>query len=942
MILNKKKTSRKPKADAGSSPDVSVRAWGFFLLLCGAVFLTALVTYAYSGDGKNWLGPYFGVMLPRAVNSVFGMFPGALMTVAVILWGVWLLRHCPVGRLLRSAIGFSVLVLLFSGLFALRDAGTARPAVDALMRDGGFLGSFLVQNIAVPVFGGSVIAPVVICIVLILLVFVIAFGLRPSHFAFLKVMLDSASAWWKNRHAPEVIPAPVAVTEEKNGKAKKNKNTLPDSIDWNDTHTIIGDGKISPFKGPVGSFGGDAFPAAASAEDSADDTEIAGNKYRSADEEIAAKEEYLQRNAGKLGAAEEHELREEIAELRRLREANEWDANRRSKPSIQGIVRRHGTDAALAEKQDAADKKNSGEKSAGENKKDIAYKVDNADRLPMDAPRTVYAPYKLPEAGKILAVPPVQAPDYTEAELEEIGHQLEIQLENFKVKGKVVGISTGPIITRFEVEPGPGVKVSRFSALHEDLALALKAASIRVLAPIPGKSVVGIEVPNRKPHTIFCRDIFESPKFAPTPEKLIVALGKDITGNPFTMDLARAPHVLIAGQTGSGKSVCINVLMASLLLSKTPDDLRLILVDPKVVELKMYENIPHLLYPVITKPDVAVQALKWACREMDRRYDVLADMKVRNLAGYNRKVDEIIKAKEALKIAPPPVPVKNPAALPSANASPVKEDQSKTLVPSEEMAAPEEESPEMMEIPERLPYIVIIIDELADLMMVAGKEVEMSVARIAQKARAVGIHLVLATQRPSVNVITGLIKANLPTRISFKVASQIDARTVLDRAGSEKLLGRGDMLYRATEDPEPQRVHGAFLSDDEVERLADACSDQPGVDYQKYLDSRIQEDDLAAMNEDIGEGDEDGEGGEGGGPVKIDPRLFEIALDCAGAGSVSTSAVQRRYSVGFSRAGRIVDQMERLGICGRGRGSKPREMLMGEEEIRNLMLTYGK
>lgn len=676
-----------------------------------------------------------------------------------------------------------------------------------------------------------------------------------------------------------------------------NKNTAPDSIDWNDTHTIIGAEKNSPFKGPVGSFGGDVRPAAAPAENGGD------------------------------GAAEEYELRKEIAELRRLREANEWDANRRSKPSIQGIVRRHGTDAALAEKADAADRKNPGENSADENKRNAVDNVNNVDKLPTDAPRTVYAPYKLPEAGKILAVPPVQAPDYTEAELEEIGHQLEIQLENFKVKGKVVGISTGPIITRFEVEPGPGVKVSRFSALHEDLALALKAASIRVLAPIPGKSVVGIEVPNRKPHTIFCRDIFESPKFAPTPEKLIVALGKDITGNPFTMDLARAPHVLIAGQTGSGKSVCINVLMASLLLSKTPDELRLILVDPKVVELNMYENIPHLLYPVITKPDVAVQALKWACREMDRRYDVLADMKVRNLAGYNRKVDEIIKAKEALKTAP----------------APAKEDQSKTLVPPEEMAAPEADTPEMTEIPERLPYIVIIIDELADLMMVAGKEVEMSVARIAQKARAVGIHLVLATQRPSVNVITGLIKANLPTRISFKVASQIDARTVLDRAGSEKLLGRGDMLYRATEDPEPQRVHGAFLSDDEVERLADACSGQPGVNYQKYLDSQIQDDELAAMSEEGTDGAEgEGEGGDGGGPVKIDPRLFEIALACAGAGSVSTSAVQRRYSVGFSRAGRIVDQMERLGICGKGRGSKPREMLMGEEEIRNLMLTYGK
>ena len=499
--------------------------------------------------------------------------------------------------------------------------------------------------------------------------------------------------------------------------------------------------------------------------------------------------------------------------------------------------------------------------------------------IPQPDPATSYDEYKVPEIGKILDTHEVQTADYTEEELNAIGKMLEEKLENFKVKGRVVGCETGPMITRFEVEPGPGVKVSRFSALQEDLALPLKVSSVRILAPIPGKAAVGVEIPNRKFQTVFCRDVFMSDKFKPAPDKILVALGKDITGESFTMDLAKAPHLLIAGQTGSGKSVCINALMASMLFSKTPDELRMILVDPKAVELKMYENIPHLLAPVITKPEIAIQALQWLCYEMDRRTEVLASAKVRNIGGFNAKFEA--------------------GELPDE-------------VPEEDRG-------------HRMAFIVVIIDEMADLMMVAGKEIEKSVARLAAKARAVGIHLVLATQRPSVKVITGIIKANLPTRISFKVASQIDARTVMDHAGAEKLLGRGDMLYKAVNDPDPVRVHGAFLSDEEAERLADACSDQ-NVFY-----PQVESFDVSGGEE----GDE-----EGGGSLKnekLDKLLFEVAQWAISVNGLSTSAVQRHFSVGYSRAGKIVDQLYGLGVCGPSKGnSKPRAMLIGMDELMQL------
>lgn len=895
-----RKTKRAKKAEKVDSRSVR-RLAGVLLLVFGLFLLVALVSFI--GSEKNWLGPIFGKAFPGTVLYIFGKFSATVLSVAMASWGVRLLLSGEFPRFTRVCIGFSSLSLLCPVLFALASTFSSPLSLrtESLYGAGGRIGFFMVQSLVWPVFGKeNAFFPFILLCTILLGIVVVLFGLRLSHFSFLKTPFILWAKFWSENQAkkanrkvePEKIPAPDKsladrTLEKAQAKARKAKDS-----DWNSDYTIY-DGKVKPFRGPVGAFEGtlpvsqveETAPVSPPNPDVQDCSNVALH-------EIEEKERYLRENEKRLGALEVRALRDEIAHLRQVQQMNDWENNRRTRPSIQGIVERSEIDLAESDGSESSLENQYETKSVAENRDETSKseetvclsdekspEEENPETQPgteelSDAPVPQYDDYAIPQVSEILSEPPEQKPDYTEEELESIGHQLEEQLENFKVKGKVLGISTGPMITRFEVEPGPGVKVSKFASLHEDLALALKAKSIRILAPIPGKSLVGVEVPNRKLQTVYCRDIFESAAFQPKPDKLIIALGKDITGNPYTMDLCRAPHVLIAGQTGSGKSVCINTIMASLLFSKTPDELRMILVDPKVVELKLYENIPHLLAPVVTQPDQAVSALKWACVEMDRRYEELAKWKVRNLVGYNQKR---------------------------------KEQQENPDLPAEKM--------------ENMPYIVIVVDELADLMMVAGKEVEKYIARIAQKARAVGIHLVIATQRPSVNVITGLIKANLPARISFKVASQVDSRTVMDRAGAEKLLGRGDMLYRSGEDPEPSRVHGGFLTDEEVEKLADACANQ-NVHYERLETFDI--DDPSEMGE-------DGESGEAFGG-KIDKLALDVARYGIERGSLSTSEVQRHFSVGFSRAGKIVDQLERLNICGPKNGSKPRVMLVNDEQ----------
>jgi S-DNA-T family DNA segregation ATPase FtsK/SpoIIIE len=480
---------------------------------------------------------------------------------------------------------------------------------------------------------------------------------------------------------------------------------------------------------------------------------------------------------------------------------------------------------------------------------------------------------------------------------------LEKKLKDYGIDGEVVEICPGPVITMYEFSPAPGIKISRIAGLSDDLTMALQAMSIRIVAPIPGKGVVGIEVPNRDRDMVFLSEIFNCEEFHHNKMKLPLALGKDIAGVPVVTDLGKAPHLLVAGSTGSGKSVSINTMILSLLYMFEPRDVRMIMVDPKMLEFSMYEGIPHLLLPVVTEPKKASLALKWAVNEMERRYRLLSDKGVRNIDSYNKKL-----AGEALEL-----------------------EEMSSSIPEEEIIEEleeiiEEEGGEVLDDPipfvmndsevlehVHLPYIVVIVDELADLMMVAGREVEEHIARLAQKARASGIHLILATQRPSVDVITGLIKANLPSRISFQVTSKVDSRTILDCNGAESLLGAGDMLYMPPGTSRLQRIHGAFVSDAEVQRV---------VDFLKKQGKPVYEKSILEMK------DPDEKGGSGDDEEQ-DERWEDALRLVAETKQASISMVQRRLRIGYNRAARIVEMMEHEGMIAPSDGtSKPREIYM--------------
>ena len=502
----------------------------------------------------------------------------------------------------------------------------------------------------------------------------------------------------------------------------------------------------------------------------------------------------------------------------------------------------------------------------------------------------------------LLDPPPTTERRIDREALEMNARLLEKKLLDFGIDGEVKEICPGPVITMYEFAPAPGIKISRIAGLSDDLTMALQALSIRIVAPIPGKGVVGIEVPNRDRETVFLREIFTCDDFLQSRMKLPLVLGKDIAGLPSLTDLAKAPHLLVAGSTGSGKSVSVNTMILSLLYTATPRDVRFIMVDPKMLEFSMYEGIPHLLLPVVTEPKKASLALKWAVNEMERRYRLLADKGVRNIESYNRKLateeeelavhdlddEEIIEELEEV------IEGEDPAVL----------DEPLPFVVDDEVDELEHS---------HLPYIVVIVDELADLMMVAGREVEEHIARLAQKARAAGIHLILATQRPSVDVITGLIKANLPSRISFQVSSKVDSRTILDCNGAEALLGMGDMLYLPPGTGRLHRVHGAFVSDAEVQRVVDFLKKQGKPVYEKSILEMKDTDDKGSAGDD----------------EEQDDRWEDALRLVSETKQASISMVQRRLRIGYNRAARIVEMMEREGMIAPSDGtSKPREIYM--------------
>ena len=485
---------------------------------------------------------------------------------------------------------------------------------------------------------------------------------------------------------------------------------------------------------------------------------------------------------------------------------------------------------------------------------------------------------------------------YSADSLEHLSRLLEHKLLDFGIKADVVEVLPGPVVTRFEIQPAAGIKVSRISGLAKDLARSMAVISVRVVEVIPGKSVVGIEIPNEKRQMVRLSEILSSEAYDRSSSPVTLALGHDIAGSPVVADLGRMPHLLVAGTTGSGKSVGINTMLLSLLFKASPEEVKLILIDPKMLELSVYDGIPHLLTPVITDMKDAASGLRWCVGEMERRYKLMAALGVRNLAGYNRKIEDAIKAGN---------PITDPLW---------------TFDPAEMGWDGNEEPPEAPTL-ETLPYIVVVIDEFADMMMIVGKKVEQLIARIAQKARAAGIHLILATQRPSVDVITGLIKANVPTRIAFQVSSKIDSRTILDQGGAEQLLGNGDMLYLPPGTSVPERVHGAFVDDHEVHKVVADWKRRGEPNYLTEITDEAAVSNIAVPGY---SGSEEGGGEEGN---ESDPLYDEAVAFVLESRKASISSVQRKLRVGYNRAARLIEQMEASGVVSPMSSNGSREIL---------------
>ena len=544
-------------------------------------------------------------------------------------------------------------------------------------------------------------------------------------------------------------------------------------------------------------------------------------------------------------------------------------------------------------------------------RKDKEKKPKRGERIPAavlaDSAAAGGADDELPPV-ELLAPPGDADVDAGEAQLDKLGQALLESLRTFKVDATIAGRTTGPVVTQFEVVPAPGVKAGRIVALADDLAMAMRAPSIRV-APIPGKGAVGVEVPNPTARMVTLRELFETPEWERARASLPIALGRDLEGKPVVADLAKTPHLLIAGQTGSGKSVAINTIITSLIYRWTQAELRLLMIDPKMVELSVYNSLPHLRHKVVTNNNDAAAVLKWAVMEMNRRYELLQVNGARNVADFNLKVRE----GKPLRHPRPPRPT-----LTSISAE-----------PPDTPPQPEDDTYR----DGNLPFIVVIVDELADLMMTVQAEVETPLAMLAQKARAIGIHLILATQRPSVNVITGLIKANFPSRIAFRVASKVDSRTILDGNGAEALLGNGDMLFLPPGRSEPTRIQGAFIATEETERVMDwfaAYRERQAVKAAEAT-ARVEEDILEVVRAQSGE---EGAGGHGGdADADRDPLFREAAEACIQNQGGSTSLLQRRLRIGYGRAARIIDQLHFAGILGPPDGSKPREVLIGLDQV---------
>lgn len=830
-----KSTSSKSKAAKRRQPDKKepeitnperggsgkVVLTSFILIVASVIFGVCL----YSGLAEN-----SGAAFIKAIKEFAGMLFGATaMTIPVILFllAVYIISVKSTARLTLKATLSAILLMLFSGIWQLFSNNTGSWTIAKAISEGsayhggGIIGTVICEPMR-SFFSSVICGIILICLFIGILVFTTKFDFIRFFGGLFTTIKDEAEDIQSDRSYEIGQKTRQTVDNLKPLRSDKIDFTVFDEKENNLKDTAP---KKQSAKSPVTShieteediFENFSVPVF----DSNDN-----NRKRLDDIDAALSEKETSKTDLKVKEVQPSKAAEELMQA----EA--------------------GANLFSEEKKEA-------EKLSAVEEADLRSKLDkSAAALPL--------PYKFPPTS-LLKAPSTKRGGDSRDELRETAVKLVDTLKSFGVDVKLLQVSRGPTVTRYELQPSVGVKVSKITNLADDIALNLAAPAVRIEAPIPGKAAIGIEIPNREVSSVSLRETLETSEFKDAKSKLSVALGMDITGKPIIADIAKMPHVLIAGATGSGKSVCINSIITSILYKADPNEVKLMMIDPKVVELGIYNGIPHLLIPVVTDPKKASGALGWAVSEMTRRYNLFADNGVRDLSGYN----------------------------------------------------------EVMELDgeSALPQIVIIIDELSDLMMVAPKEIEDSICRLAQMARAAGMHLIIATQRPSVNVITGVIKANIPSRIAFAVSSQIDSRTILDGSGAEKLLGKGDMLFMPMGASKPTRLQGAFVSDKEVESVVEFIKDTSKAVYDEDIQEKVNN---SASGNAVGSKDEKEDGDE------LLPTAIEIAIS---AGQISTSMVQRRLGVGYARAGRIIDQMEARGIISGADGSKPRNVLVTRAEL---------
>ncbi|MDR3012096.1 MAG: DNA translocase FtsK [Chitinispirillales bacterium] len=836
--------------------------WGLVYLAAGVLMLIAMAFYSSKqfpgSEDVHILGPWLGTRLALGLFYLFGRIPAFALSLAVCYIGAATFAN---KRLrLKLLLFIAALTIQLALLLAIRHIPElAKPVADGgglintVNATGSNFTGLLMINALSPVFGGRMFGPYFIVSLLMAITVMIGLRIKSQSIAALLVKGFVALVLWMKK----------AFAEVKTG-IKNSPDILPEPANKDS-----GDGGLPPASVPANTRKKKTPAEAANTAGDNAPFDVDANSVNAKDNDAEAAP------ARPLTAEEEMDkaLEEERAE---------WKKNAGIAGIDIQILAVETPDVELADDEALIPLVVDGDNREREDfidDDDSEKLIDDDDGegfAVLDLPKPA-KPYELPSPDVIADPPP--HPNMVDKEtIERTAATLEKTLMHFKVEGKVVSVSPGPVVTRYEIVLAPGVKVSRVTSLQDDLLMAVSAEAIRIQAPIPGKSAVGIELPNETRQNVHFKHILLSSEFKKN-FALPAIIGSNISGIPYVTDITKTPHLLVAGQTGSGKSVCMNSLICTMLMTKKPEELRLIMIDPKQVEFTAFENIPHLLAPVVTESKEAVKALQWGVIEMERRYRLLTTAGVRKVDDFNTKL-------ESGKLGG---------------------------------VLPEEDH-------KQLPLIVIIIDELADLMMTAPKDVEGLIARITQKARAAGIHMIVATQRPSVNVITGLIKANLPSRIAFRTVSSVDSRTILDQGGSEKLLGMGDMLYLRNGAQNVERFHGAFIPDDDVEAIVAAIKEQ-GVELEK----------ISSFHDVIEDPDDGGGGGDfddGGGR---DALFAEAARITVSIGQGSTSLLQRRMNIGFARAGRIMDQLERAGIVGPSKGSKTREVLVMPEELEGML-----